>query len=191
MEKKIMKPKGILYVTNIIFLIITFFWGVLFLLIFFIGGGILEIISGLIIILILWIIQTIGIAKIYCNNQMEIINGEKIVLDQKVREWRNIYNKTSNGNWIHQRIEINSADVIRIGCSYDLYGKCFYYHTSGVTLSMYQEVVIEMKGGKRAAFDSSFYTRKQLREIIGMLCHNEEVQVTGYLRKVLGKHFFE
>lgn len=58
-------------------------------------------------------------------------------------------------------------------------------------MSMYQEVVIEMKEGKKAAFDSSFYTRKQLREIIGMLCHNEEVQVTGYLRKVLGKHFFE
>lgn len=186
-----MKPKGILYVTNFIMLFITFFLGVLFLFIILIGGGIFEFISSIVIILILWIIQTIAIAKIYCNNQIEIINEEKIILDQKVREWKNIYNTTSNGKWIHQRIEINSADVIRIGCSYDLYGKCFYYHTSGVTMSMYQEVVIEMKEGKKAAFDSSFYTRKQLREIIGMLCHNEEVQVTGYLRKVLGKHFFE
>ena len=191
MEKRIIRPKRTLYETIILLCILTFWLGVLSIFMLCLGGGWEVIIFAVVSILTGWILNMAGTIITYRNNQIEIISEKEIIIDQKVREWKNPYSKISKGKWIHQRIKINPVDVIRIGCSFELYGKCLYYHTQGMAVSMYQEVVVETKDGKKATFDYSIFMQKHLREIIRILSCNEEIQITGYLRKILGKTFFE
>lgn len=122
------------------------------------------------------------------KDHMEIDYG-KVIIDQKVMELGN----TEKNSWIHQRIEINPADVSKIGFSFEMYGKDLYCHSEKTPREKkiinyqgaYEEVAIEMNDGGIFTFDPLIYSLKQLREIINILSRNGEVQISTELEKVL------
>ena len=114
-----------------------------------------------------------------------------VLIDQKIMEWEDVYRMKPTQIWIHQRMEIDPCDVLKIGFSHELYAKYLFYHASRTTLGVYGEIAVETKDGRRITFDPLIYTLKQLREIINVLSRNGEVQISTGLEKALRKRFYE
>ena len=198
MEKKVVRPKAVIGEMFFVIGLITYMLGFVILLGWACGGSSFEIMILIGSLLGLWILFLVNGFIMYRKDHVEIDYG-KVIIDQKVKEWDMGCN--TKGGWIHQKMEINLAEISKIGFSYELYGKYLYYH-SGATLAschyisraisgMCGEVTVEMNDGKRITFDPLIYTLKQLREIIKVLSRNGEVQLSPGLKKYLRRRFFE
>lgn len=175
MEKKIIKPKSIIYIIGYLLFSITLV--MLFLFFSNIELGILFFILWL--PLVCFFVKS-GIES-YHKDWIEI-TCEKVTIDQKVMKLEDNYMIPSKGVWMHQRLEIDPRQVSKIGYYHDLYGegKALYYHGSTTCW----EVAVEMKDGEVATFNSYFYTGRQLRDIIKMLSQDEDVLIIGSLKKM-------
>ena len=186
MKKKIMKPRAI--VGEVVTILSTMTYGLGLLIVLALSYDETMVFILFIYLFLLWsIFLGAGFIRHY-KDHMEIDYG-KVIIDQKVMELGN----TEKNSWIHQRIEINPADVSRIGFSFEMYGKDLYCHSEKTSQTKkiinyqgaYEEVAIEMNDGKIFTFDPLIYSLKQLREIINILSRNGEVQISTELEKVL------
>ena len=195
MKKKIMKPRAI--VGEVVTILSTMTYGLGLLIVLALSYDETMVFILFIYLFLLWsIFLGAGFIR-YHKDHMEIDYG-KVIIDQKVMELGNTGKKKKN-SWIHQRIEINPADVSRIGFSFEMYGKDVYCHSEKTPREKkiinyqgaYEEVAIEMNDGKIFTFDPLIYSLKQLREIINILSRNGEVQISTGLEKVLRRRFYE
>ena len=189
MKKKIIKPGGIAGEMVVMLSTVTLGFGLPIVLALSYDKT-----MGFILFIFLFLLWCIflgaGFIRHY-KDHMEIDYG-KVIIDQKVMELGNTGKKKKN-SWIHQRIEINPADVSRIGFSFEMYGKDLYCHSEKTSQTKkiinyqgaYEEVAIEMNDGSIFTFDPLIYSLKQLREIINILSRNGEVQISTELEKVL------
>ena len=192
MKKKIMKPRAI--VGEVVTILSTMTYGLGLLIVLALSYDETMVFILFIYLFLLWsIFLGAGFIR-YHKDHMEIDYG-KVIIDQKVMELGN----TEKNSWIHQRIEINPADVSKIGFSFEMYGKDLYCHSEKTPREKkiinyqgaYEEVAIEMNDGKIFTFDPLIYSLKQLREIINILSRNGEVQISTGLEKVLRRRFYE
>ena len=195
MKKKIMKPRAI--VGEVVTILSTMTYGLGLLIVLALSYDETMVFILFIYLFLLWsIFLGAGFIR-YHKDHMEIDYG-KVIIDQKVMELGNTGKKKKN-SWIHQRIEINPADVSRIGFSFEMYGKDLYCHSEKTPREKkiinyqgaYEEVAIEMNDGGIFTFDPLIYSLKQLREIINILSRNGEVQIPTGLEKVLRRRFYE
>ncbi len=195
MKKKIMKPRAI--VGEVVTILSTMTYGLGLLIVLALSYDETMVFILFIYLFLLWsIFLGEGFIR-YHKDHMEIDYG-KVIIDQKVMELGNTGKKKKN-SWIHQRIEINPADVSRIGFSFEMYGKDLYCHSEKTSQTKkiinyqgaYEEVAIEMNDGSIFTFDPLIYSLKQLREIINILSRNGEVQISTGLEKVLRRRFYE
>ena len=195
MKKKIMKPRAI--VGEVVTILSTMTYGLGLLIVLALSYDETMVFILFIYLFLLWsIFLGAGFIR-YHKGHMEIDYG-KVIIDQKVMELGNTGKKKKN-SWIHQRIEINPADVSRIGFSFEMYGKDLYCHSEKTSQTKkiinyqgaYEEVAIEMNDGSIFTFDPLIYSLKQLREIINILSRNGEVQISTGLEKVLRRRFYE
>ena len=195
MKKKIMKPRAI--VGEVVTILSTMTYGLGLLIVLALSYDETMVFILFIYLFLLWsIFLGAGFIR-YHKDHMEIDYG-KVIIDQKVMELGNTGKKKKN-SWIHQRIEINPADVSRIGFSFEMYGKDLYCHSEKTPREKkiinyqgaYEEVAIEMNDGGIFTFDPLIYSLKQLREIINILSRNGEVQISTGLEKVLRRRFYE
>ena len=186
MKKKIMKPRAI--VGEVVTILSTMTYGLGLLIVLALSyDETMVFILFIYLFLLCSIFLCAGFIR-YHKDHMEIDYG-KVIIDQKVMELGN----TEKNSWIHQRIEINPADVSKIGFSFEMYGKDLYCHSEKTPREKkiinyqgaYEEVAIEMNDGKIFTFDPLIYSLKQLREIINILSRNGEVQISTELEKVL------
>ena len=192
MKKKIMKPRAI--VGEVVTILSTITYGLGLLIVLALSYDETMVFILFIYLFLLWsIFLGAGFIR-YHKDHIEIDYG-KVIIDQKVMELGN----TEKNSWIHQRIEINPADVSKIGFSFEMYGKDLYCHSEKTPREKkiinyqgaYEEVAIEMNDGKIFTFDPLIYSLKQLREIINILSRNGEVQISTGLEKVLRRRFYE
>lgn len=192
MKKKIMKPRAI--VGEVVTILSTMTYGLGLLIVLALSYDETMVFILFIYLFLLWsIFLGAGFIR-YHKDHMEIDYG-KVIIDQKVMELGN----TEKNSWIHQRIEINPADVSKIGFSFEMYGKDLYCHSEKTPREKkiinyqgaYEEVAIEMNDGSIFTFDPLIYSLKQLREIINILSRNGEVQISTGLEKVLRRRFYE
>lgn len=195
MKKKIMKPRAI--VGEVVTILSTMTYGLGLLIVLALSYDETMVFILFIYLFLLWsIFLGAGFIR-YHKDHMEIDYG-KVIIDQKVMELGNTGKKKKN-SWIHQRIEINPADVSRIGFSFEMYGKDLYCHSEKTSQTKkiinyqgaYEEVAIEMNDGRIFTFDPLIYSLKQLREIINILSRNGKVQISTGLEKALRKRFYE
>ncbi len=195
MKKKIMKPRAI--VGEVVTILSTMTYGLGLLIVLALSYDETMVFILFIYLFLLWsIFLGAGFIR-YHKDHMEIDYG-KVIIDQKVMELGNTGKKKKN-SWIHQRIEINPADVSKIGFSFEMYGKDLYCHSEKTPREKkiinyqgaYEEVAIEMNDGRIFTFDPLIYSLKQLREIINILSRNGKVQISTGLEKALRKRFYE
>jgi len=195
MKKKIMKPRAI--VGEVVTILSTMTYGLGLLIVLALSYDETMVFILFIYLFLLWsIFLGAGFIRHY-KDHMEIDYG-KVIIDQKVMELGNTGKKKKN-SWIHQRIEINPADVSKIGFSFEMYGKDLYCHSEKTPREKkiinyqgaYEEVAIEMNDGRIFTFDPLIYSLKQLREIINILSRNGKVQISTGLEKALRKRFYE
>ena len=195
MKKKIMKPRAI--VGEVVTILSTITYGLGLLIVLALSYDETMVFILFIYLFLLWsIFLGAGFIR-YHKDHIEIDYG-KVIIDQKVMDLGNTGKKKKN-SWIHQSIEIDPADVSKIGFSFEMYGKDLYCHSEKTPREKkiinyqgaYEEVAIEMNDGSIFTFDPLIYSLKQLREIINILSRNGEVQISTGLEKVLRRRFYE
>lgn len=196
MKKKIMKPRVIVGEVVTTLSTVTLGLGLVIVLALSYDENMVFILLIILFLLCTFFLCT-GVIR-YRKDHVEI-DYEKVIIDQKVMEWANIDKWMKKDSWIHQKIEIDTMEVSRIGFSYEMYGKDLYYHSEKTPQEknilnyqgIYEEVAIEMNDGRIFTFDPLIYSLKQLREIINILSRNGEIQISTGLEKALRKRFYE